>query len=117
MQSSFNTKLALAGGVLAGIGASACCVGPLLLLSLGIGGAWIGHLSALEPYRPIFIALTVLLLGFAFWKLYLAPQSCAVEDNCGADRTRHMQRILFWTLVPVTLGLVASPWILPIFYR
>jgi len=26
-----------------------------------------------------------------------------------------MQRIFFWILVPVTLGLVACPWILPIF--
>jgi len=117
MRSSLNTKVALAGGVLAGIGASACCVGPLLLLSLGIGGAWIGHLTALEPYRPIFIALTVVFLGLAFRRLYLVPQSCALEDNCLADRTRHMQRILFWILAPIALGLVASPWILPFFYR
>lgn len=117
MQSSRNTKIALVGGVLAGIGASACCVGPLLLLSVGIGGAWIAHLTALEPYRPVFIVLTVLFLGLAFWKLYLTPQSCVVEDHCVADRTRNAQRILFWIVVPVTLGLVASPWILPIFYR
>jgi mercuric ion transport protein len=115
--SNANTKLALAGGVLAGIGASACCVGPFLLLSLGIGGAWIGHLTALEPYRPIFIGLTVLFLGLAFRKLYLVPQNCAREENCIADRTRHLQRILFWIFVPISLGLVASPWILPLFYR
>jgi mercuric ion transport protein len=116
-ESSPNAKMALAGGVLAGIGASACCVGPLLLLSVGIGGAWIGRLTALEPYRPVFIALTILFLGLAFWKLYLVPQSCTLEDNCVADRTRNVQRILFWILAPITLGLVASPWILPIFYR
>jgi mercuric ion transport protein len=115
--SNANAKLALAGGVLAGIGASACCVGPLLLLSLGIGGAWIGHLTALEPYRPIFIVLTTVFLGLAYRKLYLVPQSCALEDNCIAERTRHTQRILFWILAPVTLGLVASPCVLPIFYR
>lgn len=117
MRSPFNAKMALVGGVLAGIGASACCVGPLLLLSLGIGGAWVAHLTALEPYRPIFIVLTVLFLGLAFRKLFLVPQSCAVDNDCIADRTRNVQRILFWILVPVTLGLVASPWILPIFYR
>jgi mercuric ion transport protein len=117
MGSSLNTKMALAGGVLAGIGASACCVGPLLLLSLGVGGAWIGHLTALEPYRPIFIVLTGLFLGLALQKLYLVPQSCTKEDNCVADRNRHVQRIFFWILVPVSLALVASPWILPIFYR
>jgi mercuric ion transport protein len=114
---SLNTKTALIGGVLAGIGASACCVGPLLLLSVGIGGAWIAHLTALEPYRPVFTVLTLLFLGLAFWKLYLAPQSCAVEDRCIADRTRNTQRMLFWILGPITLALVVSPWILPMFYH
>jgi mercuric ion transport protein len=118
MQSSYaNTKLALAGGLLAGFGASACCVGPFLFVSLGIGGAWIGHLAALEPYRPIFFGLTILFLGLAFRKLYLVPQSCAGEDNCIADRTRRLQRVLFWIFVTLSLGLVASPWILPMFYR
>lgn len=117
MRSGFNTKTTLVGSVLAGVGASACCVGPLLLLSMGIGGAWISHLTALEPYRPVFIVLTVLFLGVTFWRLYLVPQSCAVGDNCIADRTRKVQRILFWVLLPVVILLVASPWILPIFYR
>jgi mercuric ion transport protein len=117
MRSALNTKTTLIGGVLAGIGASACCVGPLLLLSLGIGGAWIAHLTALEPYRPVFIVLTALFLGWTFWKLYLVPQSCAVGDDCIADRTRNVQRILFWVLLPIVLLLVVSPWILPYFYR
>lgn len=117
MQSVFNTKTTLIGGVLAGIGASACCVGPLLLLSMGIGGAWIAHLIALEPYRPVFIVLTVLFLGLAFWKIYLVPQSCAVGDDCTADRTRKGQRVLFWVVLPVVFLLVVIPWILPFFYR
>jgi mercuric ion transport protein len=34
---------------LAAVGASICCVGPFVLLMLGVGGAWIGNLTALEP--------------------------------------------------------------------
>ncbi len=119
MQSSSDakTKWALAGSLLAGIGASACCAGPLLLLSLGIGGAWIGHLTALEPCRPIFIVLTLVSLGLAFRRLYFVPQTCAAEDNCLADRTRRVERVLFWILLPLSLALVASPWILPLLYR
>lgn len=117
MRSLFNAKTTLVGGVFTGIGASACCLGPFLLLSMGIGGAWIGNLTALEPYRPVFIVLTVLFLGWTFWKLYLVPQSCAVGDDCIADRTRKVQRILFWVLLPVVFLLVISPWILPFFYR
>ena len=112
MRSTLNAKAVLFGGVLAGIGASACCVGPLLLLSLGIGGAWIAHLTALEPYRPIFMVLAVLFLGLAFWRLYLTPQSCALEDNCAAGSTRSVKRLLFWVLAPLTLGLIASPWLI-----
>jgi mercuric ion transport protein len=57
-------KGSLIAGALAAIGASVCCVGPLVLLAFGIGGTWIGSLTAMEPYRPIFIGLTLL---FAFW--------------------------------------------------
>jgi mercuric ion transport protein len=38
----------------AAIGASLCCVVPLVLVSLGISGAWLASLTALEPYRPLF---------------------------------------------------------------
>jgi mercuric ion transport protein len=117
MRSVLNPKTALVGGVLAGIGASACCVGPLLLVSLGFGGAWIAHLTALEPYRPIFIGLVLVLFGLAFRKLYLVPQTCAPGGDCVADRTWNVQRILFWVFVPITLALVVSPWILPLLYR
>ena len=117
MRSVLNPKTTLVGGVLAGIGASACCVGPLLLVSLGFGGAWIAHLTALEPYRPIFIGLVLVFFGLAFRKLYLIPQNCAAGGDCVADRTRNVQRILFWVFVPITLALVVSPWILPLLYR
>jgi mercuric ion transport protein len=117
MRSSLDSKAALFGGVLAGIGASACCVGPLLLLSLGIGGAWISHLTALEPYRPAFVLLTLVFLGLAFRKVYLVPQACDAEGNCLSGRTRSKQRLAFWIVLPVVLGLVASPWLIPLFYR
>jgi mercuric ion transport protein len=43
------------GAVLAAIGASVCCVGPLLLISLGIGGAWMSAFTSMETVRPYFI--------------------------------------------------------------
>ena len=64
-------KDSLIAGVLAAIGASVCCVGPLVLLALGIGGSWVGSLTAMEPYRPFFIGMTLLFLGLAFRELYL----------------------------------------------
>ncbi len=44
----------MVAAVAAAIGASLCCIGPLVLLALGIRGTWISYLTALEPYHPIF---------------------------------------------------------------
>lgn len=107
---------ALIAGVVAAIGASVCCVGPLVLLALGIGGTWVGSLTAMEPYRPYFIGLTLLFLGLAFRRLYLVPQVCTPGTPCADPRTRQNQRLTFWIVAALLLGLLAVPWLAPLFY-
>lgn len=99
-------KGSLIAGVLAAIGASVCCVGPLVLLALGIGGSWVGSLTAMEPYRPFFIGMTLLFLGLAFRKLYLVPQVCTPGTPCADPRTRQRQRLTFWIVTVLLLGLL-----------
>jgi mercuric ion transport protein len=113
---ALDTKGSLAAGVLAAIGASLCCAVPLVLLALGIGGAWIGNLTALEPYRPIFIGLTLLFVGLAFRNLYLTAPVCAPGTECADPRVMQRQRIVFWVVVVVLGALVAVPWLAPLFY-
>ena len=111
-----NAKGSLVAGVLAAIGASVCCVGPLVLLALGIGGAWISNLTAFEPYRPVFIGLTLLFLGLAFRQLYLVPQVCTPGTQCADSQTAKRQRLIFWSVGVLLLGLLAVPWFAPLFY-
>jgi mercuric ion transport protein len=106
----------LIAGILSAIGASICCVGPLVLLALGISGAWIGSLTALEPYRPIFIGLTLLFLGFAFYRLFLVRPACSLESACANPRTLKRERVAFWIVTVLALGLIAVPWFAPLFY-
>jgi len=106
----------LIAGILSAIGASICCVGPLVLLALGASGASIGSLTALEPYRPIFIGLTLLFLGSAFYRLYLARPACLRESTCANPHALKRQRFGFWIVVVVALGLIAAPWVAPLFY-
>jgi len=113
---ALNAKGSLVAGVLAGIGASVCCVGPLVLLALGISGAWIGNLTALQPYRPIFIGLTLLFIGLAFRRLYLVPQVCAPGTPCADPQTSKRQRMIFWIVAMLLLGLLAVPSLAPLFY-
>jgi mercuric ion transport protein len=111
-----NFKGSMVASVLAAIGASACCVGPLALVSLGIGGAWVGSLTAVEPYRPFFFGLTLLFLGLAFRKLYLAPRVCEPGEACADPRTIKRQRGVFWAVSGLLLALLAVPWFAPLFY-
>ena len=53
---------ALLGAAVAAIGASVCCVVPLVLVLLGISGAWIAYLTALDAWRPWFSAATLVCL-------------------------------------------------------
>ena len=110
---SLNVKGSLVAGVLAGIGASLCCVGPLVLLMLGVSGAWIGNLTALEPARPVFIGITLIFLGLAFRRLYMLPQVCEPGTACADPRTLLRKRLVFWLVAAAVLGLLAVPWLAP----
>lgn len=105
--------LLAAGGILSALAASTCCVIPLTLVSVGVGGAWIGSLTALAPYQPIFVALAIACLGAGFWLVYArAPKACATgvcaDPNPGQFiRTTLWVKGILWlgaTLVTLTAG-------------
>jgi mercuric ion transport protein len=112
----FGHKESLVGGALAAVGASVCCVGPLALLALGIGGAWVVNLSALEPIRPFFVVVTLGFLGLAFHRLYLQARVCEPEAVCADARVLRRQRLIFWGVTGVLLALLSVPWLAPWFY-
>ncbi|MEO6024193.1 MAG: mercuric transporter MerT family protein [Burkholderiales bacterium] len=113
---SLNSKGSLIAGVLTAIGASVSCVGPLLLLILGIGGAWVGTLTTFEPYRPWLIALTLVFLGFAFRTLYMVPQASEPGTPCANPQTIKRHRLIFWIVTVLVVGLLAVPTVAPLFY-
>src|SRR5258708_13390071 len=93
----------LVAGILAAVGASICCVGPLVSLALGVSGAWIGSLTALEPYRPFFIGLTLLFLAFAFHPLYFARRVCTPRSAYPTPPTLNHHPPPFLILTPLPL--------------
>lgn len=107
---------ALAAGGLAAILASACCLGPLVLLSLGIGGAWIANLSALEPYRPLFIGLALLALFFAGRRIFRPAAECKPGEVCAIPPARAGYKLLFWAVAALVLVGLTFPWVAPWFY-
>jgi mercuric ion transport protein len=109
-----KTRLGLMGAVAAAVGASVCCLGPLLLLALGVGGAWIGNLTAMEKSRPIWMAVTLLFLGLAFARVYRKPKedACAPGSTCPPNAGRR-NKVLLWIVTALVLALLALPYAIP----
>lgn len=108
----------LAGAsVLGAIIASSCCVVPLLFVMLGIGGAWMSNLTALEPYKPYFIGATAVLLGFGFWHVYFKPKkACEAGSYCANPSSGRITKVaLCVATVVVLLAATVTVWA-PLFY-
>lgn len=118
MSDSRAQKATLIGGAVAAFGASVCCLGPLVLVALGVSGAWIGNLAALEAYRPIFIGVALVLLGFAWRRIYRTPASaaCGPDGTCALPRANRIYRVMFWVVSALVLLALVFPYIVPFFY-
>lgn len=108
--------IALAGGGVAALLASACCVGPLVLVSAGLGGAWLGNLRAFEPYRPLFVALAVVALLVASRRVFRPVAECAPGEVCAVPAYRRAYRAIFWTITALVLVAFGFPYLAPLFY-
>lgn len=106
----------LAAGGIAAILASACCLGPLLLVTLGFSGAWIGNLTALEPYRPWFIGAALLAMFFAWRRIFRPKDQCQPGEVCAVSQIRVAYKILFWVVAMLIVAAIAFPYFLPWFY-
>lgn len=108
-----QSNLAMIGGVFAAVGASVCCLGPLLLLLLGISGSWISNLTVFEPYRPIFILFVLLCFGYSGWKIYRPLGKCEPDTACSVIAIQQRRKFIFWLSALTAMVLVTSNyWIL-----
>ncbi len=116
MSQQHDGRGVLAAGGLAAILASTCCLGPLLLIALGFSGAWIGNLTVLEPYRPIFIGAALVALFFAYRRIFRPAEVCKPGEVCAVPQVKRTYRILFWVVAALVLIAFAFPYIAPFFY-
>ena len=94
-------KTALASVFAAGV-ASACCIGPVVFVLLG-AGTFGASLAALEPYRPVLLTATALLLGGAFYIAYRPTSDCA-------PASRKRTRVGVWLAAAIAASLVTFPY-------
>lgn len=107
---------ALLAGGLAALLASTCCLGPLVLITLGFSGAWIGNLTVLEPYRPVFIAMALAALFLAWRRIWRPVSACAAGAVCAVPEINRAYRLLFGVVAALVLLALAFPYLAPLFY-
>lgn len=119
MQTSTSTKgpqsrkwsvATMAGALASAVLASACCIGPLLLGLVGLGGA--GLLIKLEPYRPYFTGATLAALGAGFYFTYGKPK-VAEGDACGCEhpKSNRAGKFLLWLVTVLVIGFWTFPYV------
>lgn len=103
-------------GGLAAILASTCCLGPLVLITLGFSGAWISNLTVMEPYRPFFIGAALVALFFAWRRIYRPEGACKPSEVCALPQAKRAYKSIFWIVVMLVLVVLSFPYLAPLFY-
>lgn len=108
-------RLVAVGGILGALAASSCCIVPLVLFSLGIGGAWIGNLTALAPYKPLFVAATAGVLGYGFYLVYWKPRrACADDAACARPISNWLVQLALWIATALVIAAFAFDYVAPL---
>src|SRR5262249_16763812 len=96
------------GGLLGALGASSCCLLPVVLFGLGVSGARIGNLTQLPPCQPVFIEAALAWLGYGYRLVYRSSKvACAGGEACArplSNRLVQLGLIVATVLVIAAIG-------------
>jgi len=110
-------RLASMGALTGGVLASSCCILPLVLVSLGAGGAWMANLTALAPYQPIFLTLAGLSIAAGLFLARRArTQACAVDGPCAQSLDKKRYVIGLWVGGLLAITAVVANILAPLLY-
>lgn len=108
--------LLAAGGLIGAVLASTCCIAPLVLLTLGVSGAWISNLTALAPYQPYFLAATFGFLGAGYWKVYRKSKTVCEEGSyCASPTSDRVVKVALWIATFLVIAALAVNLFAPLF--
>lgn len=107
----------LALAVVSTLIASTCCVLPLVLVLVGITGAWMGNLTSLQPYTPVFTVLALGALGWSGYLIFFKPaEACSYLDGAACNTSRRATKWIFLGCAIFVAVLLSFPLFAPYFY-
>ena len=108
--------VAVTGSVLGAVLLSSCCIAPLVLITLGVSGAWIGQLTALKVYQPIFLLFTTGFLGYGFWRVFGKSNKRCADESCATPRSDRVLKVVLWAATGLVLLAMTTDFWAPFFY-
>ena len=103
-----SNKVAVGLAALASAGlASVCCLGPLALTALGLGG--VGLAAGLTRYRPVFLGLTAAVLAVGFYLAYRKRESACAAGSCEVSSGSKTMKAALWSVTALALALATFP--------
>ena len=92
------------GGLAAAFGVAACCALPLLMISLGLGTAWLGGIASVAaPIRSLLLVFAALALAGGAALLWRQQRHAA---TCGPNGVCTPPVVRLVTLVGLIVGIV-----------
>ena len=107
-----RARLLSIAGIATALGAASCCVIPFLLFAVGVSGAWIANLTALEPYQPVFAVLSLGFIGWGAWRLRRKAKIACAKGYCASARSDRIARIGLWTAAVLIVIALAFPYVI-----
>lgn len=103
-----KTNLPIFGSLVSAILASICCLGPIVLAVLGVGGA--GLFSKFESLRPYLFGLTAVLLALAFYLTYRKIKEKCEDGTCKIHKASKWNKIVLWIATILVVFFLAFPY-------
>ncbi len=109
MDKKIYRKIPIFGAIISAIVASICCIGPVILAVLSVGGA--GLFSKFGSFRPYFIGITIFLLGWAFYLTYRKREVICEDGTCKIKGASRWNKIALWGATLLVALLLAFPYL------
>lgn len=118
MKQETTSKAVTGVGIVAAIGASLCCMTPLLALLAGASGA-VSSLSWLEPARPYLIGLAIAALAFAWYRSSGNKEgtACGPDGACVVKKKSFLATRTFLIIITIAaIAVITFPYYAAVFY-
>lgn len=110
-------RLMAAAGMLGALAASSCCILPLVLFGLGVGGTWIGAFTQLAPYQPYFIIATMAFLGAGYWLVYRSSKLVCADGGCARPIPNRLVKAGLALATVLVVAALGFNFLAPLFLR